>query len=106
MDVRLSLVIRRPVYGICQILYGIRVEGCPDTAHLAVRYGVPSSVVRGVPASHELLCETVDVVSVYLHHAQVTVGLQLCSGQLCIRVDFGGFHRCMRKDSGAMPPLL
>ena len=93
MDIRLCLVISRPVDGIRQVFDGVRVEIRPDTAHLAVRYGVPSTVVRGVPASHELLGETVDVVPVYLHHAQVTVGLQLCSGQLCIRVDFGGFRR-------------
>ena len=52
-----------------------------------------STVVGGVPTSHQLLGECIMVVTVDFHHTKVSVRLQLGSGELRIRVDGSGLGR-------------
>ena len=67
------------------------VDVYPNQHHLAIIQRVASGIVRSVPAPHQVLAESVDVVTVLVHHIQVTVSLQLSHGKLCVRVDGGDF---------------
>ena len=50
-----------------------------------------AAIVGGIPTAHELLVEGIEIVAVDLHHAQVAIGLQLGSGELCV----GVYRRCL-----------
>ena len=93
VDVHFLCIFGRAIFSVGNVLQRLGIERCPDAAHFIIVHCVASTIVSGVPASHQLLGERIMVVTVDLYHAQVSVCLQLGSGELCIRVDGSSLGR-------------
>ena len=55
--------------------------------HLVKIKCMAATIVRGIPAAHQLLIEGINITTVSFTHLQISIGMKLGSGKLCVRID-------------------
>ncbi len=87
IDVHLLVIIRSACLRIGKVLDIFQIVVLPDMPHLVKVKCMAATIIRSIPAAHQLLIKGINVATVSFTHLQVTISMELGSRELCVGVN-------------------